>query len=211
MRAASRPLLPALSLLAGVGVALVARVVVAGSAGPAQSVPAALVFSVLLFGVAAAKFLSSQAPLPHVAVEGAQRGTGVRGRSRVVALGAAGGGVLVLLVVLLPGLPVQLWPRPSAAAAVPWTLLVACIAVAEEVVFRGVLFDAVARLGGAVCAAVVCALAFAAVHVPLYGWRALPLDLGVGLWLGGLRVLSGGVIAPAVAHAVADCGAWLVL
>jgi hypothetical protein len=49
------------------------------------------------------------------------------------------------------------------------------------------------------------------VHVPLYGWRALPLDLGAGLWLGGLRVLSGGVAAPAVAHALADRGAWLVV
>jgi membrane protease YdiL (CAAX protease family) len=188
-------------MLAAVSGALAARVVVAGSAGAAQSLPAAAVFTVLLVSVA---LVARRGAGGVAALLGARASTGV-------IVGVAGGVVLVLLVVLLPGLPVQLWPRPSAALAVPWTLLVTCIAVAEELVFRGVLFDAVARAGGAVCAAFVCALAFAVVHVPLYGWRALPLDLGVGLWLGGLRMVTGGVTAPAVAHAVADCGAWLVL
>jgi membrane protease YdiL (CAAX protease family) len=133
------------------------------------------------------------------------------GSWRGVALGVAGGAVLVAMTALLPGSPLHVWARPSGAEAALWTLLVMCVAGAEEVVFRGLLFDAVARIGGAMCAAVVCACAFAVVHVPLYGWRALPLDVGVGLWLGGLRILGGDVAAPAVAHAVADCGAWLVL
>jgi membrane protease YdiL (CAAX protease family) len=119
--------------------------------------------------------------------------------------------VLVLLMLLLPGLPLHVWPRPSGGDAVLWTLLVAAVGGAEELVFRGVLFDALQRIGGAVSATVACAIAFALLHVPLYGWRALPLDVGVGMWLGGLRMLSGGVTAPAVAHVVADCGAWLVL
>jgi hypothetical protein len=39
----------------------------------------------------------------------------------------------------------------------------------------------------------------------------LPLDLAVGLLLGGLRIVSGGVLAPAVAHVVADLvGGWLL-
>ena len=49
---------------------------------------------------------------------------------------------------------------------------------------------------------------FALLHVPLYGWHVVPLDLGVGLWLAGLRLISGGVAAPAVAHVVADLATW---
>ena len=44
--------------------------------------------------------------------------------------------------------------------------------------------------------------------MPLYGWAALPLDLAVGLLLGGLRMLAGGWGAPAVAHAAADLAGW---
>jgi len=48
------------------------------------------------------------------------------------------------------------------------------------------------------------------VHVPLYGVGALPLDAAVGLLLGGLRLLTGGWVAPAAAHALADvAGGWL--
>jgi hypothetical protein len=46
--------------------------------------------------------------------------------------------------------------------------------------------------------------------VPLYGWGAVPLDLAVGVWLGGLRLVTGGWAAPAVAHTFADLAAgWL--
>jgi hypothetical protein len=41
-------------------------------------------------------------------------------------------------------------------------------------------------------------------HVPFYGLQVLPLDLAVGVLLGGLRQLSGGVAA----HAVADLAGW---
>jgi hypothetical protein len=48
-------------------------------------------------------------------------------------------------------------------------------------------------------------------HVPLYGVGALPLDLAVGLLLGGLRIVSGSVLAPAIAHVLADiAGGWLL-
>jgi len=29
---------------------------------------------------------------------------------------------------------------------------------------------------------------FALIHVPIYGWHVVPLDVGVGLWFGGLRL-----------------------
>lgn len=198
MSVAVRPLLPAAGVAVAVAGALAARLVVAGTQGPASSPPAAAVFALLLLGVAAA----------------ARRGRLVIARPRIggVVVGVAGGAGLLLCAVLVHAAPLQLWARPDGgAAAAWWTLLVMCVAGAEELVFRGVLFDAVSRAGGVVVAAVVCALAFALVHVPLYGWRALPLDLGAGLWLGGLRVLAGGVAAPAIAHALADCGAWLVV
>ena len=52
------------------------------------------------------------------------------------------------------------------------------------------------------------AVLFALMHVPLYGWHVVPLDLGVGLWLAGLRLATGGVAAPAIAHTVADLATW---
>jgi membrane protease YdiL (CAAX protease family) len=203
VRAAARPLLPALAIAVSVAAALYVRVAVAAAGGvpPTSSLPAAALFALLLFGLAAATR------------EARAAGTGLRRGSvmRNVAVGAVGGALLVAIAVVLPALPVRVWPRPSAGQVAPWTLLVVCIAVAEEWVFRGGLFDALARARGAVVAALVCAMLFAAVHVPLYGLRALPLDVGAGLWLGGLRMLTGGVAAPAAAHAVADCGVWLLL
>jgi membrane protease YdiL (CAAX protease family) len=73
------------------------------------------------------------------------------------------------------------------------------------------LYDAVARDHGIDAAVVIGAIAFAALHVPLYGWHVVPLDLAVGLVLGALRVWTGTWTAPALAHAGADLiGWWLV-
>ncbi|HEV3123953.1 MAG TPA: CPBP family intramembrane glutamic endopeptidase [Candidatus Dormibacteraeota bacterium] len=96
----------------------------------------------------------------------------------------------------------------------PWSMFagfaggVVLVSVAEEVLLRGALYDAVAAARGEPAAVLVAAIAFGLLHVPLYGWAALPLDLAVGVWLGGLRMLSGGVTAPAAAHAAADVAAW---
>src|SRR5439155_23100071 len=92
--------------------------------------------------------------------------------------------------------------RP-AAPFVPWAGIVVLVAVAEEAVLRGRLFDAIRRGGGVGMAVVVTTAAFALIHVPLYGWHVVPLDLAVGLALGGLRVATGGFAAPAAAHAIA--------
>jgi membrane protease YdiL (CAAX protease family) len=51
-------------------------------------------------------------------------------------------------------------------------------------------------------------LAFALMHVPMYGWHVVPLDLAVGFTLGGLRIATRGIAAPAVAHAIADLATW---
>ena len=125
-----------------------------------------------------------------------------------IGAGVAAGLVLVALALLigrdqLPAL------RP-AVPFLPWLGVTGLVATAEEVALRGALFDATERIAGPVVAIAVTSLAFAIMHVPFYGPHVLLLDLGVGLALGGLRLLSGGVRAPAVAHVVADMATWWI-
>jgi len=58
------------------------------------------------------------------------------------------------------------------------------------------------------CAIIIGAVVFAAIHLPRYGISAMPLDFSVGLALGGLRALTGRVMPSAIAHVMADWGAW---
>lgn len=128
------------------------------------------------------------------------------------AIGLAGGLVLVAIA-LLARVPMASSPVPSggfgpAALFAPWLAITVLVATAEELLLRGALFRAVEAAGGLWLAVAVTTLAFALMHVPLYGWHVVPLDLGVGLWLAGLRLVSGGIVAPAVAHAIADLATW---
>jgi membrane protease YdiL (CAAX protease family) len=81
--------------------------------------------------------------------------------------------------------------------------LIVVAAVAEEAYFRRVLQGALRPLGPA-AAVVITAVLFAAIHVPLYGVAALPVDVGAGLLLGWQRWASGGWVAPGVTHVVAN-------
>lgn len=137
-------------------------------------------------------------------------GTGqpvARPRPSSIPVGLAGAAVLVALAVVAHlGAP-----GPSfapAAAFLPWAAITTLVATAEELVLRGVLFDALDRLAGLLAAIVLTSVLFALIHVPLYGWHVVPLDLAVGVWLAGLRLLSGGVAAPAIAHTLADLATW---
>ncbi|HYN68853.1 MAG TPA: CPBP family intramembrane glutamic endopeptidase [Candidatus Eisenbacteria bacterium] len=129
------------------------------------------------------------------------------------AIGLAGGLALVGIA-LVARLPVVSSPMPSgsfagpAAIFVPWVAITVLVATAEELVLRGALFRAFEASAGLTAAVLLTTLAFALMHVPLYGWHVVPLDLGVGLWLAGLRLLSGGIVAPAVAHMIADLVTW---
>jgi membrane protease YdiL (CAAX protease family) len=130
--------------------------------------------------------------------------------ARSLGIGLAGGGALIALALVgraAAGSP----PLPSVFAAgafVPWALATTLVATGEEAVLRGALFSSLARLGGAWPAILLTSLAFALIHVPFYGWRVVPLDLGVGIWLAGLRLASGGIVAPSIAHGVADLATW---
>ena len=104
-----------------------------------------------------------------------------------IVVGAAGGSALVAVTLLTRAgnLPSLL----PAAIFGPWVVVTAVVASAEEIVLRGALFDAVDDAIGTVAAVVITSIVFALMHVPLYGWHVVPLDLGVGLWLAGLRSL----------------------
>ncbi len=128
------------------------------------------------------------------------------GRRSSIAVGVAGGTVLVVLALVTRSgqLP---WLAPP-AAFIPWVAVTILVASAEELVLRGALFDELDGSVGTLAAVLVTSVAFALMHVPLYGWHVVPLDLGVGLWLAGLRLATGGIVAPAIAHAVADLATW---
>ena len=130
---------------------------------------------------------------------------------RAAAIGVFFGLVLVGLVIvgaaiagaqLVPGLG-----RPAADFAA-WVAITILVASAEEALLRGRLFDALRRAGGLLPAVAVTTVAFALMHVPLYGWHVVPLDLAVGLAFAGLRLATGGVVAPAAAHSTADLATW---
>jgi membrane protease YdiL (CAAX protease family) len=97
--------------------------------------------------------------------------------------------------------------RPAAPFLL-WALITIVVASAEEAVLRGVLLDRLEAVAGLAPAVAVTTVAFALIHVPLYGWHVVPLDLAVGLVLAGLRLSTAGLAAPAAAHAVADLATW---
>jgi len=76
-------------------------------------------------------------------------------------------------------------------------------AVAEELFFRRLTYGGLLRFGAA-AAIVGSALAFALVHVPIYGPAAIPVDLGAGLVFSWQRWASGGWAAPAATHVFAN-------
>ena len=177
-------------LLAGLGIALALRLTVAGIEG-AQSALAGLVFATaLLLVVLAAGWRPGQLRPGAIAV-------GVLGAAGLVA-------VPTWLRLTGATVPAQL----PLDALLSWAMVVSAVAVTEELLLRGILFTDLESAWGAPAAVGVTAAAFGLLHVPLYGWEALPLDLAVGVWLGGLRIISRTVAAPAVAHTLADLAAW---
>lgn len=134
-------------------------------------------------------------------------GTATRVGARVVVVG-----VVATVVLVVPALMFS-----SARASLPlawfpgWMAATVLVAPAEEAFLRGVLYDALARRWNVDVAIVVAAVAFGLMHVPLYGWHALPLDTAVGVVLGVARLASGTWVAPAIAHTGADVAGWWML
>jgi len=122
-------------------------------------------------------------------------------RGHAALLGLLGGLVLcVLPLVLSTG-------APAGPGFARWAVVVAGVAVCQEVFFRGALLDALLPYG-TWTAVGGTAVAFGLMHVPLYGWHVLPLDTAVGVLLAGLRLEAGRLSAPAAAHVSADLATW---
>ena len=180
---------PAL-LLGGFLIALAGRVAI-GRPDVAQSAPAGLIFAACLLALCLAAGLRL-----HLSV-------------RAVAIGLAGSVLLCAPAVVgaLHGSAVLGGHRP-AGSFTAWALVVSVVAIAEELFLRGALHDALTKWRNEGVAIAVGAVAFAGLHVPLYGWAVVPLDLAVGLWLGALRKASGTPAAPALTHTLADLAGW---
>jgi membrane protease YdiL (CAAX protease family) len=170
-------------LVVGFGVAVWLRVAV-GGASVARSGSAGLVFAGALFVLTLAAGVPARPDL------------------RSVGWGVAGAVVLCVPPLLLAG-----GHRPG-GAFLPWAAIVTVVAVAEEAFLRGALYESLVASRSQLVAVAVTSVCFAALHVPLYGWQAVPLDLAVGLWLGTLRQVSGNWTAPATAHVLADLAGW---
>ena len=94
-------------------------------------------------------------------------------------------------------------PVPDRRVGVLAGAVAVVAAVAEEALFRRVLYDRLLRFG-VVTAVAGSAVAFALVHLPAYGVAAMPVDLGAALLLSWQRYASGRWTVPAVTHAVAN-------
>jgi membrane protease YdiL (CAAX protease family) len=92
---------------------------------------------------------------------------------------------------------------PATGAGVVAVLVAA---VAEEALFRRLLYGALERWGPVV-AVLGSALTFAAVHLPAYPPGAVAVDLAVGLLFGWQRWAAGTWAVPAVTHALANLAA----
>ena len=121
--------------------------------------------------------------------------------------GLAAGGALVVLSLLARG-PLPPMAPGHAAPFLPWVAVTALVATGEELVLRGTLWRWTAAAAGDAVALLVTSVLFALIHVPVYGPSVVPLDFGVGLLLGGLRLWFGGPAAPAAAHVLADLATW---
>jgi membrane protease YdiL (CAAX protease family) len=92
--------------------------------------------------------------------------------------------------------------RPSGLALA--IALNALAAVAEEAFFRRFLYGLVAPAFGTGAAVVGTAVAFALVHVTVWGWWVLPLDLAAGLVLSWQRAATDRWSVPAATHILAN-------
>lgn len=172
-------------LLVGLAAAILIRNAI-GGAGVARSAPAGLVFAALLMGLTL--LVSPRRP-------NARRRLGHRSLqrrpspARAVGIGLAGAVVLCVPAAAAIVLEGRDFPARPADAFLGWAAVVTVVATAEEVFLRGALYRLLERFGLAVAIGVP-AVAFAALHLPLYGWGALPLDFAVGVWLGALRAVD---------------------
>jgi len=130
-------------------------------------------------------------------------------RPRLASLGVGIVGGLILI-----GIPELVGPSSRAVIGIrpdpflAWVAVTALVVTAEEALLRGALLSALDAAGGPAVAVAASSAAFALMHVPVYGWGVVPIDLAAGALLAGLRYLTGGTAAPTMAHLLADMATW---
>jgi membrane protease YdiL (CAAX protease family) len=122
-------------------------------------------------------------------------------------LSAGLAGLLVGAVLVLPNLTGRPGGRPLDAFW-GWAAIAAVVATLEEAAIRGALYRRWLEESGPMAAILAGAIVFALIHLARYGLGAMPLDIAVGVALGGLRTITGRVMPCAIAHIMADWGAW---
>jgi len=110
---------------------------------------------------------------------------------------------LALGLVAVAGAAAVAGPVPDRRVGGAAAALVLLAAVAEEALFRRLLYGRLERFGPSV-AVLASAGVFALIHLPAYGLAAAPVDLGAALLLSWQRYASGRWTVPAVTHAVAN-------
>ena len=137
----------------------------------------------------------------YATIGGASAAVDVTSGERSAALAPA-----TVLMLGLVGLGTVAW-MSGAPVPIPWSpwapVLGVSAAMAEEALFRRLAYGRLLRFGVPV-AIVGSAVAFALLHVPLYGVAVLPIDLGAGLLLTWQRWASGTWTVPAATHAAAN-------
>jgi membrane protease YdiL (CAAX protease family) len=108
----------------------------------------------------------------------------------------------------------SLLPVDAATALVSLTAIALAPAVCEELLFRGVALPAFVPGAGPVRAVLLSALLFGLIHVDVVGgalslYRA-PFAFAVGLGFGALRLRSGSLVPPIVAHATLNAATWSI-
>jgi membrane protease YdiL (CAAX protease family) len=118
-------------------------------------------------------------------------------RTMAVPALAAGVGLFALGRVLTTS------PRPNVNTR-EFLVLMVLASLAEEALFRRLIYGALLERGGPVLAVAGSTLLFAAVHVSIYGYWVLPLDLAAGAVLGWQRWATGSWLVPGITHIVAN-------
>lgn len=115
-------------------------------------------------------------------------------------------------LVTLAGVAVFVLARsfsPIAASGGLHALVIGAVAgVCEEALFRRGLYGYFERWGS-MAAVLMTAVLFGLVHVPMYGWRALPIDVGAGLVFGWQRWATGSWTSAGATHALANVAQYL--
>jgi membrane protease YdiL (CAAX protease family) len=110
---------------------------------------------------------------------------------------------LALGLVAVAGVTAVAGPAPDRRVGAAAAGLVLLATVAEEALFRRLLYRRLEQFGQLV-AVLGTAVLFALIHLPAYGLAAMPVDLGAALLLSWQRYASGRWTVPAVTHAVAN-------